>query len=117
MMYEPKKPEESSFYNEAVNQLRRLNDIWNACHSFRIRGMLSQWNIKLDSAWSELSSEKKLTHEEDVTKFRNFSKLITKYKDKKNILYQLIHEKEIFLKALQNRQGKGTKLKEDDEGL
>jgi hypothetical protein len=106
-----------SQYNEAINQLNRLNEIWKACHEFRKVGNLSQWNIQLDCAWSELSSDNKLTDEDDIKKYKLFNKCIIKYKNKKNLLYQTLAAKEIFLKTLQNTQGKGSRYEDDLKGL
>lgn len=108
---------QKSKYNEAVNQIIRLNEIWVSCHSSRKSGNLRQWNIDLDCAWSELSSDEDLTEDEDCQKYEIFKKLIIKHRGNKNRLYQVLSAKEIFLKSLQNRQGKGSKHTEDDDGL
>lgn len=107
----------TSLYNESVNILTRLNSIWEGCHTARRNGNLKLWNTHLDSAWSELSSDEDLTEEEDKKDYNLYNKMIVKYKNKRNVLYQILGKKEIFLKAFQNRQGKGNRHKEDDEGL
>lgn len=106
-----------SEYNEAISELKRLNELWTSCHVARKKGNLTLWNSNLDSIWVELSGDEDLTDGEDIKTYNLFNKMISKHKNNKNNYYQILHKKNIFLRALQNRQGKGGKHKEDDDDL
>ena len=74
----------------------------------------NQQNEELDCVWTELASD---STEEDDKKFDEFMKQIITNKKKRNILYQILMRKEIWLRRLQNKQGKGTAyadMSEDD---
>ncbi len=100
-------PEEiiKSVYNAAISQLYRIDKLWQDCHSYRNSGQLMKWNYKLDSIWTELASDATKDHFEDFDEFIEF---IIKSKDNKGKLYQVLMKKEIWLRKLQNTQGKGT---------
>ncbi len=100
-----------SKFNEAGAQLFRIGNLWTACHYYRKRGNLSQWNVHLDSVWLELSADAKPEHEK---KINNFNSLILKYKGHKDIVYQILMKKEMFLRKLQNAQGKGSTYQDPD---
>ncbi|KKL81192.1 hypothetical protein LCGC14_1997240 [marine sediment metagenome] len=103
-----------SKYHGTFSQLYRLDSLWQLCHEFRKKGNLKQWNFNLDCVWTELASDAEKT---DNEKFNEFIEKIIENKLKRNILYQILMEKEIFLRKLQNKQGKGTAyedLTEDD---
>lgn len=120
-----------SAFNGAVSQLYRLDELWKKVHLYRERFNLSQWNIILDSIWSELSED---ADPKDMQKLENIQRALVKEKffislasnsgfskpeDKKIIhmgkLYQYLLKKEILMRKLQNRQGKGTNYKDSIE--
>ncbi len=112
--YEGIEEEQKSKYNEAFNQLSRINEQWNSCHSHRKRGNLIQWNVALDCVWSELAGDK-LTKQGSFDKYEEYIKLIVKHRNNKVILYQVLMKKEIFLRRLQNSQGKGSVYADSSE--
>lgn len=103
-----------SKYNAAVAQLYRLDMLWQKCHEDRLNGRLIKWNNDLDCIWTELASDSISKHME---KYNHYNKLIIKYKSHRSLLNQVLMLKEIFLRKLQNKQGKGTAYQEEDDGL
>lgn len=111
-MNDQEEPTKISKYNSAVAQLYRLDNLWQRCHEHRLAGRLNKWNDSLDCVWTELApdSSKKL-----INKYYSFQKKIIKYKKNRNILYQILMLKEIYLRTLQNNQGKGTSYQDEFE--
>lgn len=107
-------PEEpiKSVYNAAISQLYRLDQLWQDCHRYRNIGQLMKWNYTMDSIWTELGSD---AMEEYFKEFDSLMDLIIEHKDNNAKLYQVLMKKEIWLRKLQNKQGKGTAYEEDDD--
>lgn len=104
--------EKKSKYNEAVSQIHRIDNLWQQCHVFRLKGNLFSYNQHLDCIYTELSGDCKLKHKKE---FKNFMSLIVKFKNNRIILYQILMKKETFLRKLQDAQGMGKAYKEDDD--
>lgn len=107
---EPKQ----SKYNAALAQLYRVDNLWKSAHFNSRSGNLKEWNWDLDSIWRELASD---AIPKDNKKFYTINNLIKRYKKNKPQFYRILEYKEIFLRKLQNSQGKGSAYYEDDEGL
>lgn len=108
-----------------------LENLWRDCYSAMARGNLVLWNRKLDSIWVLLGGDVKKGDTEDTSfnaldmkiyktgslshKKTGFEKL--QEKENINIAHQylLLKEKSLFLRRLQNNQGKGTAYKSEDE--
>lgn len=101
-----------SKYNAGVAQLYRLDFLWQKVHEHKCAGQLSAWNWRLDAVWGELGADADEPHE---TKFYDFMKKIAKCKKNKSLLYQTLIKKEIFLRKLQNTQGKGSAYQQNDD--
>jgi len=101
-----------SVYNAAISQLYRLDQLWQKCHLYRNSGQLMKWNYTMDSIWTELGSDAGENHPKE---FEDFMTIIIENKDNKGKLYQILMNKEIWLRKLQNYQGKGTAYEEDDD--
>ncbi len=112
MAYYQEEEEKKSKYNAAVAQLYRLDTLWQGCHFFRAKGNLINWNYRLDCIWTELASD---SNTDDGKKFNFFMKLIVRHRKNRTILNQVLMEKEIFLRKLQNKQGKGTAYVDESE--
>ena len=117
----------------------RINNIWMNVNKYASSGMFLKWNSELDRIWCELvgdvSSTKKKKKGEDKQKsdeeiFDEFNEEISKefsnLKNKKGFdgyskddkstrlkIYQNIQKKEVFLRRLMNKQGKGTAYQEE----
>lgn len=139
------EPEKVSMYNSGMAQIKRLDELWNKVHKYAEGGLLTKWNWILDRIWMELigdlDEEEELdeTGEEEIDKknnkqlnpinrFDNFNleigsvnkqfidKVLT-LQDYQRIMYQTLMGKEAFLRRLQNKLGKGTKLVDVDEDM
>jgi hypothetical protein len=113
-MQEGQEENKISKYNSAVAQLYRLDNLWQRCHEYRLIGNLSKWNDTLDCVWTELAAD---TGSNITKTYKKIKDDIIKYKSKRSQFYQVLMLKEIFLRKIQNKQGKGTAYQEDDEGL
>ena len=117
----------------------RISNIWMNVNRYASSGMFMKWNSELDRIWCELvgdvSPKKKKKKDDDEEKgdeeiFDGFNEEISKEfsnlkkkkgfeeysKDDKSIrlkIYQKIQKKEVFLRRLMNRQGKGTAYQEE----
>lgn len=101
-----------SEYNSAFSQLYRLDNLWQQANYLSVAGNIVQWNWILDAIWRELGGD---STKQEVQIFNRFKPLFAKYRNKRNALYQLLERKELFLRKLQNKQGKGTKYQDPDE--
>lgn len=104
--------EKKSKYNAAVSQIYRLDSLFQKATLSRSVGNLKRWNWILDGIWIELASDASEEHEKIFTDFVNE---IVKYKDNKAMMYQTLMKKEIWIRKLQNKQGKGTAYQDGSE--
>ena len=123
----------TSKINSGMLIVLRLNDLWKDAHRHSRGGQYSKWNDDLDRVWCELASDEKpltakekkagnLTAEEEYDKWtlvyakacqngkktNGFAKPDEKFKISSATQKQALIKKEIFLRRLQNIQGKGT---------
>jgi hypothetical protein len=105
-----------SKYNSAIAQLYRLDDLWKKAHSFCLAGMLIKWNWVLDRVWCELASD---AAKDEKTQFNDFVQKIVEVKQEQDSekLYFVLLEKEIFLRGVQNREGKGSAYSDENEDM
>ena len=126
--------------NEAGNQVLRIGSLWNLANEAATSGKLSKWNAILERIWSELSADADKTHDDSDDKKKTptekfneinielnklqinfpFSSLAKSKRPRffNKILdaqYKALMEKDAFLRALQNAQGKGTLYKDEFE--
>lgn len=105
---EPKK----SKYNSAVAQIFRLDNLWQQANYYSPKGMLVKWNWTLDVIWRELAGDCDPKDEEDYKKLNDE---VNKKFNKKSEFYAVLNKKEIFLRRLQNKQGKGSAYYDPEE--
>jgi hypothetical protein len=111
----------------------RINNIWLEINKAAVSGNYFRWNSSLDRIWCELVGdiqESKIDAEgkeevEDIKKFNDlnkdvltnlkalkikegFSQFTKEDKEKIAAIYDSLMKKESFLRALMNKQGKGT---------
>ena len=104
-----------SVSNEAQLQILRLNNIWIKCHESVKNGDLTSYKWHLDRAWIELTAD---AQKKDKDLYFKAMKKINKYIARANNpdnLYNLLQNKEIFLKCLQEDVGKGGKRKKEGD--
>ena len=103
-----------SKFNSTLAILFRIDRLWQDAHRHSRSGKLIAWNWDLDRVWCELAADVK---EDDEKKFEEFNDAIAKI-DKitgGGELYKKLLEKEIFIRKLQNKQGKGVAYEESFE--
>ena len=120
-----------SKYNSALAQLYRLDNLWKDCHSHSRTNQFVRWNLDLDAIWRELSDWTK-DEDDDCLRFKELNiKLqaaglfeptmengfkginVKELSLKSSKIYNLLMEKEIFLRRLQNKQGKSGAAEDD----
>lgn len=107
----------TSRFKDSLNQIYRIDRLWQDTHSHSRSGQLIKWNWDLDRVWCELAGDLKEDSKSDkeiIEKFNKFKKRIAAAKEIKD-LYEALTEKELFLRRLQNQQGKGTAYMDADE--
>jgi hypothetical protein len=132
------KTREVSEFNEAINQIMRLNYLWNSIARFRESGKLQQARWKLDTVELELMHDaKKVDKEKGSTYVKQIEAInktiqlvdfkvhrITKGKDYdevdirklyNSLIYNLIIKKEAILREIQEEAGKGGSYKSANE--
>jgi len=118
-----------SRFNSAGLINATLEKLWQECYTTMAEGNYSKWNTKLDSLWAVLGgdckdgddNDKKMT--ELNLKIYEYGSLKGKVgvgfdkKDNPNnaLQYQYLLKKSLFLRRLQNKQGKGTAYANEDE--
>lgn len=118
-----------SKYNSAVAQLQRLDNLWQDAHRHSRSGNYLAWNNDLDKIWSELAGDFKVNNEHEKV-FNEFLTQLgkagtisreeirgfkTKQSPDKSKQYLILLNKEIWLRRLQNKLGKGTKWDEGED--
>jgi hypothetical protein len=134
-----------SKYNSGVAQLYRLDGLWKDVNNHSRAGLFSKWNEDLDRVWCELArdlpeTEKKLEENKKIPSFKDAKDEFDKYdtqlmnqgnfqdkepegfieiskevKQKRNEQYKILIDKELFLRRLENKLGKGTAWEDEDE--
>ena len=109
-----------SEFNENANKIARLHNIWLECERFSNDGRFPKWNWKLDTAKRELFSEAKRLSDENnnyIEKLEEMDKKVLRAlaMRKTNILYNLLQEKEIMLRDIQQESGMGLTHKSTEE--
>lgn len=124
-----------SKYNSALDALKRIGEIWRSVRVDVISGNYSAWNRELDRVWAELAGDLKYDgpeqqkidrFNEDILKLyplavpnsNGFNPITDDDNKRYSKQYLLIFKKEIYLRSLQNKLGKGTAyIDEDEEGI
>ncbi len=122
-----------SKYNSGALINLRLNDLWQDAHRHKRQGKYSSWNGDLDAVWCELGGDVKEGGDKDkdfnklnvdlvklspIINWNNsegFNKVNSTHRANKQKQYLELIKKELFLRRLQNIQGKGTAYGDDDD--
>jgi len=106
-----------------------LENLWKDSYSSMATGNYSTWNAKLDAVWLILAGDVKPNSKEE----QEYNKIdlqiheagslnpkkvgfhVEKNKESRNLHYLLLKKKALFLRRLQNSQGKGTAYVSEDE--
>ncbi len=115
-----------SLYNEGLLQIQRLSNGWSNCNYYSKNGLMSKWRWELDVIWRELSYDnfklaksknlKDYWVNDSVKSMNELNIFLTTAFRLKNghEIYRLLNEKEITLRILQHKVGKGAKYEDDD---
>lgn len=123
-----------SKYNSGIAIQIRLDLLWKDANAHSRKGDFPAWNHDLDCIWRELARDiKKDDWEEKKKGFNEFEGKIKKsgaiaskepegfkkptkeFWGKRDGHYQILMEKELFLKRLENKLGKGTAYDDGDD--
>ena len=122
-----------SKFNSGALINMRLNNLWVDSHTHKRNGKYLSWNGDLDAVWCELGgdvkeedeSNKKYNEiEEQLSKLSpilnwnshgQYDNLTTELKLLQNKQYRILIKKELFLRRLQNKQGKGTAYDDEED--
>jgi hypothetical protein len=117
----------TSKFNGAISQLYRLDALWKDTHIHSRSGEMEKWNWDLDRVWAELAGD----FDDESPNNKNFEAIneeIGSLKGKYNkgeynklifynLYYAVLNKKEVFLRRLQNKLGKGTEYESEDDIL
>ena len=130
--FETASSEKTSKFHGAFDQLRRVDALWAITHRDVRAGNYLNWNVCLDRLWMEFLGDLD-ENSEDEKKFNeinkkiidiypifsstnaNFNKKPEGFSDKLSKQYLLLCEKEIFIRRVQNKLGKGTAWRDEYE--
>lgn len=111
----------------------RMDFLWKLCNGFALQHQYANWNSVLDRMWCELAGDippshpftrKILKYNESLAKIdlvltnvyeEGFEKLSDTKKKKLEEIKKILMDKEIFLRRVTNKLGKGTKYVNKDE--
>lgn len=107
-----------------------IENLWRDAYLAMSQGNLTLWNRKLDAIWGILGGDQEEGDDEDKKmealnlkiyetgslnhKKAGFQKLESDESQKMALQYLLLNKKNLFLRRLQNSQGKGTAYQSDD---
>lgn len=106
-----------------------LENLWRESYSALARGDFMLWNSKLDAVWSMLAgdgeegdeNDKKMIainlkiYEQGNLKKQNITGFVKNENENSSLQYQWLLKKAVFLRRLQNKQGKGTAYQSLDD--
>jgi len=118
-----------SKYNEAQNQNFRISGLWFSSNNFKLEGNFAKWNDALNVIYDELVASfckinnisfTEFKKNVEWLKFKNLGMKIAFYLklNEKNKSYELIRDKEHYIRILQEELGRGGKYEDpEDEGF
>lgn len=123
-----------SKHSSGVSIIIRIDGLWKDANIHSCTGQYSKWNTKLDVIWRELArdilekdwEEKKKDFDKfdeqlvEAGPFKDggsdtFDDITTDESKIRSKHYRILNDKELFLKRLENKLGKGTTFSDGDE--
>jgi len=108
-----------------------LESLWGKCYTAMSNGNLVQWNRNLDAIWTILGGDclEKDTNDTAFAKINlsiyntgslnhkktGFQTINSDEATRMSLQYLLLNKKSLFLRRLQNSQGKGTAYRNEDD--
>lgn len=99
-----------SKYNEAGFNILRLHNSWMRCADFRSNANYNKWKWELDTVWSELCqdvTDGKVSDAVGIKKTNENLRINIGMARNRNELYEALNARQIFLRELQDKVGKG----------
>ena len=114
--YNEDSPRQTSSYNEAAFQIKRLNEKWLMAEDCALKAMFKKWGWILDSIYRELYPDiKKLANSEQIQKKNTFYLYKVHHAGSKAEIYFYLDQRHQFIKVLQDDCGKGSIYKDVDD--
>jgi len=123
-----------SKHSSGVSIIIRIDGLWKDANIHSCAGQYSKWNTKLDVIWRELARDiLEADWETRKTKFDKYDTQLVDtgaFKDggsdtfedissddtkNRSKQYRILNDKELFLKRLENKLGKGTTFNDGEE--
>lgn len=123
-----------SKHSSGVSIIIRIDGLWKDANIQSCSGQYSKWNTKLDVIWRELARDILETDWDDKKKAFDkfdaqlvdegpftdsgsdtFEDITTDESKIRSKHYRILNDKELFLKRLENKLGKGTTFSDGDE--
>ena len=123
-----------SKHSSGVSIIIRIDGLWKDANINSCAGQYSKWNTKLDVIWRELArdileadwKEKKEAFDKfdkelvDTEAFKDtgsetFEDVTKQDIENRSKQYRILNDKELFLKRLENKLGKGTTFHDGEE--
>ena len=131
-----------SKYSSGVNINLRIDQLWKDSHYHSRNGNYTKWNLDLDCIWSELARDlkEKGDNKNEILPYKKIKEIFDNFDEKikekgtikdsepqgfkktskeerkaRDEHYKILRNKQIFLARLENKLGKGTSYKDDDE--
>jgi len=133
-MAEEEHESQISKHSSGVSIIIRIDGLWKDANIHSRAGLFSKWNTDLDVIWRELARDiKEKDYKKKKEEFDDFDKnlvLSGTFKDtgsdtfdelpkdditNRSKQYQILNDKELFLKRLENFLGKGTTWDDEDD--
>jgi len=123
-----------SKHSSGVSIIIRIDGLWKDANIHSCAGQYAKWNTKLDVIWRELARDIKESEYETKKKaFDKFDKDLVdtgafkdtgsdtfedvdkKDAENRSKQYRILNDKELYLKRLENKLGKGTTFNDGEE--
>ena len=118
-MAEGEEDKERSKYNEANLNIQRLSNCWTNCARYRREASYDAWKWELDTVWTELCQDvkpKRMGNYKAIEKINKRLRAIIGNATDNNELYAALNERQIFLRRLQDKVGKGGSYEDESGG-
>ena len=119
-------------FTTALGIVIAIRDLQNKANEYACANNFVGWNLTLDAIWRELAEDEKVKKDDEdklnainqklvnlkfyqTYKNYGFNKAPKIKEDLRALHYQVLQEKEIFLRKLQHRVGKGSTYEESIE--
>jgi hypothetical protein len=122
MVEDYEETSKTSRFNSAMYEIMSVQSSFNKCKEYKTKGDLHRYLIELQALWDELEKEAYRLEGDDKSKnsiciaINALDKLIEQHKAiNRDKLYYWLRRKEVYLRNLWERSGKGGVYDDEDE--